>query len=204
MSLASGRMRLATAMVALLAWAAAAPAASASSAVVAHGQTGSFPWVLQVSSTTLRGQPAICARFLSAWGPGQPLGGESFCNGAAEPRHTPRGTVWTFDLHAVAEGWDGVIPDAFGAAAGSIGLRAVVLFVDPRASNAVATLRDHEVIHNMRTHSLPRKLHRQARIAWSVQSVTGVQVRGNGVLISRAVAYDSGGQVVGRFPPPRP
>ena len=132
------------------------------------------------------------------------VGRRVVCNGAAEPRHTPRGTVWTFDLHAVAEGWDGVIPDAFGAAAGSIGLRAVVLFVDPRASNAVATLRDHEVIHNMRTHSLPRKLHRQARIAWSVQSVTGVQVRGNGVLISRAVAYDSGGQVVGRFPPPRP
>jgi hypothetical protein len=192
-----------TAAALAIAFAAATPSAIASTALLARGQTGGFPWSLRVSSKTLQSQPAICVTFLWAWGPGQPIGnGGPDCVAAAKTHSTGSGLVWSFDLRAVAEGWDGVIPDvAAGAMGPSEGVRGVFLIVDLRASRAVATLQDREVLH-MRTHSLPRELHRPARIAWAIQPVNRAHARGSATTVRHAVAYDKRGHVVGRFPPP--
>jgi hypothetical protein len=53
------------------------------------------------------------------------------------------------------------------------------------------------------THALPRKLHRSARIAWTIQSVPPARITGNAITIRHAVAYDKHGRVVGNYRPPR-
>jgi hypothetical protein len=203
MRLASGRGTIAVAVAVTLACASAAPSAIASTALVARGRTGAFPWRLRVTSKTIQARPTICVSFLWALGPGQPIGnGFPTCVTAAKAHNTSNGLVWSFDLHVGIGGFDGVIPETSAGASGSSGLRAVILLVDPRASRAVATLGDREVLR-MRTQALPRTLHRRARIAWAIQNVGLARTTGSAIDIRHAVAYDKHGHVVGSYRPPR-
>lgn len=174
---------------------AAVPAvAFGSSVLVARGQAGAYPWKLTVSSWVIGPDkiPGVCMSFLWAWGPGQAIGnGFPVCIAPAIGHETPHGERWSFDLHAA--GYHGVYPVVSG---GSGGIRGLVMLVDPRAATVVATLRDGEVIR-VRTHALPSRLDRAARIAWAV---TGASPSSAAALQVRTVfAYAAHHRLVGHY-----
>ncbi|HWF75230.1 MAG TPA: hypothetical protein VG186_17925 [Solirubrobacteraceae bacterium] len=180
----------------MLTFAFMASTAGASSDQLAHGQAGPYPWQLTASSTVIGKQriPGVCVAFLWAWGVGQPIGnGAPACVAPASGHYTGGGHIrWSFNLHAGH--MHGVEPSGSGSP-GSI--RGLVFLVDPRATKAVATMSDGEVL-SLRTVALPRRLHRAARIAWSV--TTGGSSSPSALHFSRVLAYDRHGRVVGRYP----
>lgn len=180
----------------------AAPAAIASTALVGKGQADSFPWRLRVTSRTINGRPGICVSFLWAFGPGQKIGnGVPTCYIASRAVPTHGHPVWKFTLHLGLGGCNGVIPTATGGSSGLTGLRAVVLLVDARTKRAVTTLADGEVLRT-RAIALPRRLRRHVRIAWSIHTVPLGHAAGAGLKVTRSVAYDKRGRVVGSYRPP--
>ena len=94
-----------------------------------------------------------------------------------------------------------MIPTASSGSSGLAGLRAVVLLVDARATRAVTTLGDGEVLGTP-AHALPHRLRRHARVAWSVRTVPLGSTTGAGLTVSRSVAYSKGGHAVGSYQGP--
>jgi hypothetical protein len=193
----SARRAAITPCLVILLLAQAAPSASAASASLAHGRSGAVVWKLGVSSRAIASArlPALCVNFLWAWGPGQLLGnGFPTCVAPASGHDSRSGDVrWTFDLHA--GGYHGVVPLAYGGAAGSSTIRGVVVLADPRARRVVATLQDGETLR-LRTRVLPAQLHRAARIAWTIGSGRG---SASSLKFRKVRAYDVRGRIVGSF-----
>jgi hypothetical protein len=167
------------------------------------GRAGSFPWRLRITSRTINGRPGICVSFRWASRPGQKIGsGSQTCYIAARAVATHHSPVWRFSLHLGVGGYHGIIPTASSGSSGLAGLRAVVLVVDARAKRVVTTLDDGEVLRAP-AHALPRRLRRQARVAWSVSTVPLASATGAGLTVRRSVAYDKRGHAVGSYEAPR-
>lgn len=193
------RFAVAAALAACAVAAVAAPAASASTALVGKGQAGSFPWRLRITSRTINDRPGICVSFLWAFAPGQRIAnGFPTCYIASRGVPTRGRPIWKFTLHLGLGGYNGVIPTATGGNSGLTGLRAVVLLVDARAKRAVTTLGDGEVLRT-RAIALPRRLRRDARVAWSIRTVPLGGATGAGLKVSRSVAYNKRGHAVGSY-----
>lgn len=193
------RFAVAAALAACAVAAVAAPAASASTALVGKGQAGSFPWRLRITSRTINDRPGICVSFLWAFAPGQRIAnGFPTCYIASRGVPTRGRPMWKFTLHLGLGGYNGVIPTATGGSSGLTGLRAVVLLVDARAKRAVTTLGDGEVLRT-RAIALPRRLRRDARVAWSIRTVPLGSATGAGLKVSRSVAYNKRGHAVGSY-----
>jgi hypothetical protein len=175
----------------------ASPASAAAPPTMSiQGQLGAYPWQLSFSAKPLgpRRLPGMCISFLWAFAPGEtPSQGFPQCVATVTGRVTPHGVHWIFNLHS--GGYQGVYLDGSAGGAGTTGVRCFAFLLDPRTVRVTISLVDHEVLR-ARSHALPARFHRAARVAWIIDSV---RLGDPTALEPRTVtAYDRLGQVVGR------
>jgi hypothetical protein len=179
------RKRAAVPLIAALLVAGAAPSALARPSVLATGHTGPFAWHItaHLDPTVKPPQRGYCVDFGATFPGSRTSRGGEECFGSGEER---RGAN------------KGVISGGVGVGRKKAGVLAIFEVVDPRAVSVVITLGNGRVLLAP-THTLPGRLHADARLAWVVEGVPARWLTGPGVDPFGVIAFDRGDHVVGRL-----